>query len=67
MFAELKDSIDPAELAKSVAHHFPHRRITDVTNQLRGEGLLALPQRRGGAKGRGNVAEDTGEKSEYRT
>ena len=67
VFAELKESVETAELAKSVANHFPHRRITDVTNQLREEGLLALPRRGGVDRGRGNAAEDTGEKRQSST
>ena len=60
VFEEMQGSMDKAELAKSIAKHFPHRAITDVTNQLKEVGLITLPQRRG----RGSVSEEAGEKSE---
>ncbi len=60
VFAEMQGSMDRAELAKSIANHFPHRAIADVTNQLKEAGLITLPQNRG----RGSVSEEAGEKSE---
>lgn len=41
----MKDSVEPKQLVKAVADCFPHRGVSDVTNQLREAGLVARQQK----------------------